>query len=62
MDLRPLALIRQDSDVKLDSDGKMQCNTCHDPHSDSYYQEGRVPRFWVKPTVNEVCLTCHELR
>jgi len=60
--LRPLATIRADRDVKLDDDGKMQCTTCHDPHSDQYYLEGEVPRFWVKPTVQEVCLTCHDLR
>jgi hypothetical protein len=62
MGIRPLALIHGDPDVKLDPQGKMQCTTCHDPHSDRFYQPGRVPRFWVKPTVAEVCLTCHELR
>ena len=46
----------------LDGLGKMQCTSCHDPHSDRYYQPGRVPHFWVKPTVAEVCLTCHEPR
>ncbi|MHC4989769.1 MAG: cytochrome c3 family protein [Planctomycetota bacterium] len=62
MGLRPLEEIRADSEVKLDGEGKMQCTACHDPHSDFYYHEGVVPRFWVKPTVEEVCLTCHELR
>jgi len=62
MGLRPLSLIRSDDHVRLDEQGKMQCTTCHDPHSDRYYQPGAVPRFWVKPTVGEVCLTCHELR
>ena len=37
----------------------IQCRTCHDPHSDRFYQEERVPHFWVKATVSEVCLTCH---
>ena len=60
--LRPLALIQSEGSVSLDSKGKMQCTTCHDPHSDRHYDPGRVPRFWVKPTVNEVCLACHELR
>jgi len=59
--MRPMALIAADPDVRLDSQGKMQCTTCHDPHSDRYFQEGRTPHFWVKPTVGEVCTTCHEL-
>jgi len=60
--LKPRAAIQADGDVRLDAEGKMQCTSCHDPHADRYYQPGRVPRFWVKPTVQEVCLTCHELR
>lgn len=62
MGIKSLALIRSDPDVRLDERGKMQCTTCHDPHKDVYYRKGAVPRFWVKPTVGEVCLTCHELR
>lgn len=60
--IRPLAIVAADRDVRLDAAGKIQCTTCHDPHSDRYFDSGRVPRFWVKPTVTEVCLTCHELR
>jgi len=60
--LKPLALLRADPDVRLDDRGKMQCTTCHDPHADRFYQPGLVPRFWVKPTLGEVCLTCHEVR
>lgn len=48
--------------IRLDADGKMQCTTCHDPHADMYYQLGKTPHFWVRPTVTEVCLACHELR
>ncbi len=62
MGLKPLSLIRESRDVRLDDEGKMQCTTCHDPHQDRYYQEGQVPRFWVRPTVGEVCQTCHALR
>lgn len=62
MGLKPLAAIRGDGQVRLDGQGKMQCTTCHDPHADRYYQAGRVPHFWVKPTVDEVCRTCHDLR
>jgi hypothetical protein len=62
MTLRPLALVTSDPDVKLDGQGKMQCTTCHDPHQDRHYRPGSVPHFWVKPTVSEVCLTCHQPR
>lgn len=62
MGLKPLAAITADRQVRLDAGGKMQCTTCHDPHADRYYAPGHVPRFWVKPTVTEVCRTCHELR
>ena len=62
MATKPLAVVRADGIVRLDAKGKIQCTTCHDPHEDRYYQPGRVPRFWVKPTVTEVCLACHEPR
>ena len=62
MGLRPLSSITSDPDVRLDAQGRMQCTTCHDPHSDRYYEKGKVPHFWVKPTVQEVCITCHALR
>lgn len=62
MGLQPLAVITADPDVRLDREGKMQCTTCHDAHSDRYHQTGRVPRFWVKPTYEGVCLTCHAVR
>ena len=62
MGIKPLAVVQTDAAVQLDDQGKMQCTTCHDPHADRFYRPGAVPRFWVKPTVAEVCLTCHELR
>jgi hypothetical protein len=49
-----------DADVTLDEEGKIQCNTCHDPHDDSNYVPGRVPHFYVKSTWSEVCTTCHD--
>lgn len=61
MGIRTRSLVLADGKVRLDEAGKMQCTTCHDAHSDRYYEAGRVPRFWVKPTVDEVCLACHEL-
>ncbi len=62
MGLRPLASILSEGLVRLDREGKMQCTSCHDAHADRYYQAGQVPRFWVRPTVSEVCLACHALR
>ncbi len=61
MGLRSRSVIDADPDVNLDAGGKMQCTTCHDPHDDTNFQPGVVPHFWVKPTFDEVCLTCHEL-
>lgn len=62
MGLRPRGQVELDRDVNLDADGKVQCTTCHDAHADAYFQPGRVPHFWVKPTITEVCETCHVLR
>lgn len=62
MGLKPLGVIQSSGRVRLDAEGKMQCTTCHDPHSDAFYQAGRVPHFWVDSTLEGVCLTCHELR
>ena len=59
---KPLGVILESKKVALDAAGRMQCTTCHDPHDDSSYENGKVPRFWVAPTVNEVCLECHALR
>lgn len=58
----PRSIIESKGSVRLDPSGRIQCTTCHDPHSDSYYKQGSTPHFFVKPTVTEVCLACHELR
>jgi hypothetical protein len=62
MGLKPRAIIEAASAVRLDENRKIQCTTCHDPHSDRYYQPGKIPHFWTRPTVEEVCSTCHVLR
>ncbi|MCB1035216.1 MAG: hypothetical protein KDD47_15415 [Acidobacteria bacterium] len=59
--VRPLGVLRNDPRVRLDEQSKMQCTTCHDAHADRFFQPDRVPRFWVAPTVSEVCLACHVL-
>lgn len=60
--LKTLAVVLAEGRARLDAQNKVQCTTCHDPHLDRHYQPGRVPRFWRRPTVDEVCLACHELR
>ena len=60
----PLALpsTLKDAQVKLDGEGRMQCTTCHDPHSDANVDKGRAPHFYVKPGWNETCLVCHKAK
>ncbi|MFQ5527551.1 MAG: cytochrome c3 family protein [Thermoanaerobaculia bacterium] len=60
--IRSPSAIVSEGQVPLDAQGKMQCTTCHDPHADRYYVPDLVPRFWIRPTVDEVCLSCHALR
>ena len=41
--------------VKLDTAGRMQCTTCHDPHDDTN------GKFLVQPnTASALCTTCHQ--
>jgi hypothetical protein len=49
------------NDVKLDSKGRMQCTTCHDPHQDKSNVPGPGTPFWTAKTYAEVCLTCHNI-
>jgi hypothetical protein len=60
--VKPRKVVVAEGKVPVDSKGKIQCTTCHDPHSDQNYAKGRVPHFWVRHSVEEVCLACHELR
>jgi hypothetical protein len=54
------------SDVPLDSQERMQCTTCHDPHDDRAEHAGAgVPPFWrhISATPGDsyadLCNTCH---
>jgi len=52
------------SKARLDHLNRMQCTTCHDPHQDWSDKSDGIfpdPGFWVAPTYQEVCLTCHNL-
>jgi len=44
-----------DPRLKLDSNGELQCTTCHDAHDDTY------GAFLVKPNVgSQICIECHK--
>lgn len=59
--LFPLASMRSDADgVRLDNLNKVQCTTCHDPHSDVNFGASGV-HFWRKPTWAGVCTVCHNV-
>lgn len=46
--------------VKLDSFGKIQCVTCHDPHVQS--KDSTTGKFLVKSNARSaICLTCHTI-
>jgi predicted CXXCH cytochrome family protein len=47
------------NNVKLDSQQRMQCTTCHDPHQSKSDEPGTP--FWAAKTYNEVCWTCHNV-
>jgi len=45
--------------VKLDRSGKLQCNSCHDPHKED--ADPITRKFLVKPNqASAVCITCHQ--
>jgi predicted CXXCH cytochrome family protein len=45
--------------VKLDKSGKLQCNSCHDPHKED--NDPVTRKFLVKPNqASAVCITCHQ--
>jgi len=50
-------------DTPLDSQSRMQCTTCHDPHLDTSLINGALPPFWRQTTGTDpyidVCNNCH---
>lgn len=57
--LQSLAGMAGDRDgVRLDTENRVQCTSCHDPHSDKNYPISGI-HFWRKPKFSEVCLVCH---
>lgn len=56
--LKDLNSLKKDSDgVNLNSENKMECTTCHNPHKNLYPQSD-IP-FGKKPDFNALCLVCH---
>lgn len=54
-----------DAGVKspLDSQSRMQCTTCHDPHYDTSLSNAALPPFWQNPSstnpYEDLCAQCH---
>jgi hypothetical protein len=49
-------------DTPLDSQSRMQCTTCHDPHDDTQLDNALWPPFWREGNAtgyNDVCNACH---
>lgn len=56
--LRPDPMAPDGSDL-LDRGGKVQCTSCHDPHSDPAAEGLPVPPFWRGDSFSQVCEACH---
>lgn len=51
--LRSLSEMQAHPRIRLDSEDRLQCTTCHDPHRDLYGD------FLVVADTGELCLACH---
>ena len=56
--LNPVSAMRSDPDVHLDALDRVQCTSCHDPHSDANFVTSGV-HFYKKPLRSDPCLVCH---
>lgn len=56
--LNSVSAMRSDPDVHLDALNRVQCTSCHDPHSDANFATSGV-HFYKKPQRAAPCLVCH---
>jgi predicted CXXCH cytochrome family protein len=56
--LNSVSAMRADADVHLDAQDRVQCTSCHDPHSDANYATSGV-HFYGKPQRAGPCVVCH---
>jgi predicted CXXCH cytochrome family protein len=56
--LQPLAVMRSDRTAHVDVLDRVQCTSCHDPHSDANFASSGV-HFYAKPDRSGPCTVCH---
>lgn len=56
--LNSVSAMRADPDVHLDGQNRVQCTSCHNPHSDANYASSGV-HFYNKAQRSDPCLVCH---
>jgi predicted CXXCH cytochrome family protein len=56
--LNSVAAMRSDPTVHLDAQDRVQCTSCHDPHSDANFGTSGV-HFYNRPQRADPCLVCH---
>jgi predicted CXXCH cytochrome family protein len=56
--LNSVSAMRADPDVHLDALDRVQCTSCHNPHSDANYASSGV-HFYNKALRSDPCVVCH---
>jgi predicted CXXCH cytochrome family protein len=56
--LNTVSAMHSDPDVHLDALDRVQCTSCHDPHSDANFATSGV-HFYRKPQRADPCVVCH---
>jgi predicted CXXCH cytochrome family protein len=51
--LKSLTQIRDNKEVRLDSQDRIQCSTCHDPHDNTN-------EYFLLKSTSELCIDCHD--